>query len=92
MLRCKEVARKLASDEFAEAGWGDRLAVRFHLAMCRHCRRYAAQLRAIGALARNVWSTRSQDPAAIEQLEDQIMERSLGRSGDPAEKSDEPDV
>ena len=85
MLRCKEVARKIASDEFAEAGWRDRMAVRLHLAMCRHCRRYAVQLRAIGAAARNIWSHRSQDLATVEQLEREISERSFGRSGDSTE-------
>ncbi len=34
-----------------KAGWRERLAVRFHLLRCRHCRRYMAQLRAIGAAA-----------------------------------------
>ncbi len=38
-----------------KAGWRERLAVRFHLLRCRHCRRYMAQLRAIGAPARNLW-------------------------------------
>ncbi len=78
MLSCKEVTRKIASDEFAEAGWRERLAVRFHLLLCHHCRGYAAQLRAIGAAARDLWSPRSQDPLTLERLERQILKRSLG--------------
>lgn len=86
MLRCKEVARRIASDEFAEAVWTERLAVRLHLFMCRHCRRYAAQLRAIGVAARKIWGPGSQDTPA--QLERQILERSLGRSESSTEKSE----
>ncbi len=78
MVSCKEVTRKIASDEFAEAGWKERLAIRLHLLGCRYCRRYAAQLRAIGAAARNLLGSRTQDPSALERLERQILERSLG--------------
>ena len=76
MLNCKDVTRKIASDEFREAGWGERLAVRLHLLLCRHCRRYAAQLRAIGAAARELCGPRSQDSFTLERLERQILERS----------------
>ncbi len=76
MLNCKDVTRKIASDEFREAGWRERLVVRFHLFMCRHCRRYAAQLRAIGAAARDLCRPRSQDPSTLERLERQILARS----------------
>ncbi len=88
MVSCKEVTRKIASDEFAEAGWNERLAVRFHLLLCHSCRGYAAQLRAIGAAARNLLGSRSQDPSALERLERQILERSLGRPKDPTRSSE----
>ena len=78
MLSCKDVARKIASDEFSEAGWRERLAVRLHLLGCRYCRRYAAQLRAIGAAARDLWGPRSQDPRALKRLESQILAHSFG--------------
>ncbi len=87
MVSCKEVTRKFASDEFAEAGWNERLAVRFHLLLCHHCRGYAAQLRAIGAAARNLLRSRPQDPSALERLERQILERSLGGPKDPTGSS-----
>ncbi len=76
MTSCKDVTRKIASDEFREAGWRERLAVRFHLFMCRHCRRYAAQLRVIGAAARELCGPLAQDPSTLERLERQILERS----------------
>ena len=87
MVSCKELTRKIASDEFAEAGWKERLAVRLHLLGCQHCRRYAAQLRAIGAAARNLLGRRPQDPSALERLERQILERSPGGPQDPTGSS-----
>ena len=68
MPNCKEVVRLIASDELADAGWSDRALVRFHLLMCRHCRGYAAQLRAIGAGSREPLDLSSADKAAFEQL------------------------
>ena len=76
MLNCKEVTRKIASDEFREAGWRERLLVRFHLLLCRFCRRYAAQLRLIGAATRELYGPSSQDPSTLERLEGQILARS----------------
>ncbi len=87
MVSCKEVTRKIASDEFAEAGWNERLAVRLHLLGCHHCRGYAAQLGAIGAAARNLLGRWSQAPSALERLERQILERSLGEPKDPTGSS-----
>ncbi len=83
MLKCKDLTRKIVSDELAEAGWRERLGVRLHLLLCRHCRRYVAQLRSIGTAARNLWGPRSQDPPTLERLERRILEQSLGGPEDP---------
>ncbi len=76
MLACKEVTRIVAAEELDEAGWKRRLAIRLHLLMCRHCRRYAAQLRAIGKAAHSILGTgpEDQDSDAIERLERAILE------------------
>ncbi len=75
---CREIAKKLASDELREASAWKRLTVRFHLLMCRHCRRYAAQLRTIGEIARDLWGPHSEDPSALERLEREILETTRG--------------
>ena len=75
MLNCKEVTRLIASDELADAVWLNRALVRLHLLMCRHCRGYAAQLRAIGAAARERWDLGVADRAAFEQLQSSLLER-----------------
>ncbi len=80
MPNCKEVARLIASEELANVGRYKRALVRMHLLMCRHCWRYAAQLRAIGAAAEDRWDTRPADRQALESLERSILERCLGAS------------
>ncbi len=80
MQNCKEVARLIASDELADAGWSDRALVRLHLLMCRHCRGYAAQIRAIGAAARDRSDSDVVDGAAFEKLQSSILERCLDTS------------
>ncbi len=75
MLNCCERTRMIASDELGEAGWVQKLGGWLHLLMCRHCRRYRAQLRALGAEARRSWGTESQDAETLEQLERKILER-----------------
>ena len=73
MLKCREVEQKIGSGEIA--GIIERLAVRFHLMMCRHCRAYARQIRAIEEAARNVFGLSPVDPKALSELKDRIMNR-----------------
>ncbi len=86
MPNCKEVAGILASDGLDGAPWTRRLSVRFHLMMCRHCRRYAAQLRAIGAAAGRVLRPRGKTggPEVLERLKKAILEKiPNGEQGPP---------
>ncbi len=80
MLCCQEVARKIASDEFQEANRWQRLVVRFHLLMCRHCRRYAVQLQSIDETAMNLWGPHTEDPSTLERLEGEIMDTAFGHT------------
>ncbi len=80
MPNCKEVARLVASEELADAGWFNRALVRLHLLRCRDCGAYAAQLRAIGAAARDRWDSGGADRATLEKLESSILERCLEAS------------
>ena len=77
MPNCKEVAGLLASECLEETTWRKRLSVRFHLMMCRHCRRYAAQLQAIGATAARILGPRAkmEDPDVLQRLENAILEK-----------------
>ncbi len=88
MLSCKETARILASDALEDLAWGRRLALRVHLLMCRHCRRYARQLRAIGVAARSLWGEESMDSSTLERLERGIL-RGSARSESSSEPNQE---
>ena len=68
MLTCKEMATAIGRDEWRTASWRRRLALRLHLLMCSACRRYAAQIRAIGTAARSLLRERGEDPAVLERL------------------------
>jgi len=53
----------------------ERFAVRFHLMMCRDCRAYARQIRAIGEAAGSAFELSPVDPKALSELKDRIMNR-----------------
>jgi hypothetical protein len=75
MLKCREVEQKIGSGEIGSAGLMERFAVRLHLMMCRHCRAYARQIRAIGEAARDVFVLSPVDPKALSELKDRILNR-----------------
>ena len=41
--------------------------------MCTHCRRYAAQIRAIGTAARSLFREHGEDPKVLERLRETIL-------------------
>lgn len=77
MLTCQEVSRSIASDELPTAGWRRRLSIKFHLLMCRHCRRYFRQIEAIGSATRGAIGRDRLDPAVRERLRSSILDRLL---------------
>ena len=78
MLTCREVSRAIAIKELKEASPWRRLRVFLHLLKCRHCRRYAAQLRTIDGAARQLFRE-PEDRARIQRLSDAILK---GRAPD----------
>ena len=78
MLNCKAVTRKVASDYFSAASPWERFMMRFHLMMCRHCRRYETQLRNIRRAARSLRDQPAEEDT-LERLENQILNK-LGES------------
>ena len=73
MLTCKEVAKAIAQDESGKGGWRHTWALRLHLLMCRHCRRYAEQIQAIGPAVRRLLREHGDDPKAVARLEAAIL-------------------
>ncbi len=74
MMKCKELASLVASDGLAEATWSRRVAVRFHLLMCRHCRLYTAQMRDLGSAARSLLNGEDKGPN-LDGLKSSILEK-----------------
>ncbi len=74
-MTCKDVAEAIGRDEWRAAPRWRRLALRLHLLMCPHCRRYAAQIRAIGTAARSLLREHGEDPKVFERLRETILGR-----------------
>jgi hypothetical protein len=72
MLKCNDTTRLIASDEVVGASRPRRFAVWFHLLMCRHCRQYAAQLRAIAEASRKTVRDTAPDLERLAALESSI--------------------
>ena len=75
MLSCKEVATAIGQDQGRSLPWWRGLTLRFHLLMCRDCRCYAAQIRAIGTAARRVLREHDEDPKTLDRLRETILRR-----------------
>jgi len=53
MISCRDVVNILASDELAMTSRWKRTEVWLHLAMCKHCTRFAQQLASIRKVAQS---------------------------------------
>ncbi|MDX1756302.1 MAG: zf-HC2 domain-containing protein [Marinobacter sp.] len=84
MLMCRDLAI-IASDYLeGELATADRLSVKMHLMMCRHCRSFIGNLRNSVELMR-AHSSQSLDPAYAHRLDEEIA-RALAQQqpkGDP---------
>jgi predicted anti-sigma-YlaC factor YlaD len=70
---CREVAREIATDRVERKGVLNRLSVRLHLFMCRHCRAYAEQIRLLGVLTRHLCEELAPDETRLRELEAAIL-------------------
>ena len=81
MLSCKETAHSVSTEDVTPVGWRKRLSVKLHLMMCRHCRRYAQQIEALGDAARSVFQQPPDDqsspetPENLAKLQSDILDR-----------------
>ncbi len=73
MLSCKELT-ELVTDYLEEnLPWRERLRVKVHLWMCRHCQRYVDQMRKVVVLLRR-FPTEPITPKLLETLLPQFRE------------------
>ena len=70
MPSCREVTLAVAGEELARASLGRRMLVRLHVLICRHCRRYVAQMGALGDAARELAAREGKD---VERLRRAVL-------------------
>lgn len=87
MLSCSDVTRLCASEEVRRTPFGTRLALRLHLLMCRHCRRYVRELAAIGVAAREAFGLTRETSSDTSALEHRILAE-VRRSDVPPREGD----
>ena len=74
MLKCNDLSRLVAADEIEEFGFMQRMELKFHLFMCKHCRNYVAQIRCIGQGARDLAAESAPDGEQVQRLEKKICD------------------
>jgi len=82
MPSCREVTRTIADGSLEEASALRRLGVRMHLLLCRHCWRYARQIRAIGMAAREMLGRPSDEEESLERVRRALLESLEPPEGD----------
>ena len=75
MLKCNQVSHLVSTGEVAELGFMKKMELRMHLFMCGHCRRYVAQIQALGRVARDMARRGDAQPDQLEHMEKTIKSR-----------------
>jgi predicted anti-sigma-YlaC factor YlaD len=63
MMTCKDVSLTISTGDLDTARVPTKMAVWMHLAMCRHCRAFRRQLKAIGLAARRIADAFEREPS-----------------------------
>ena len=79
MPPCKEDA--IGQDDLRTGSWTTRLRLQLHLLVCRHCRRYAAQIRALGEAARTVFREQGEDAQALDRIRERVRRDAKTNAG-----------
>jgi hypothetical protein len=74
-MTCREVTLVITRGELESESAGRREALRLHLVTCPSCRRYAAQLRALGESAQQLLGKENADLGSLERLRSAIFRR-----------------
>jgi hypothetical protein len=91
MLSCREVTRRISTEDGTPTGIRARMQIRLHLLMCRSCQRYQRQLRAIATAARAISRQSEPDAEAVDRAAARVLAAaekwnspgSDGRDGSP---------
>ncbi len=72
MMTCQQLTTAIASDKLSTLGWRQRLTVKLHLLVCKHCRCYQRQIAAIGESVR---SRSCEAPTPCRDLEASLLQK-----------------
>ena len=77
-LNCREVTRRLASDEYLANRWRVRMLIGLHLLLCDKCRRYKLQLRALSNATKQLWPIpeNPEEKETLRRLKGEILNNS----------------
>ncbi len=75
MMKCREISRLVAMDGIRELGFRQRLELRLHVFMCRHCRRYLQQIRSLGRGARRLAHRDTPPLQRLREIERDILDQ-----------------
>jgi len=73
MKSCRETAKAISGGE--TGGLFDRIMLRMHLMMCRHCSAFAKQLEYISGKARRLTSGKALNERELRRLEDEVIKK-----------------
>ena len=73
MMTCKDVSTLVSTGALSDAPMTRRLAVRLHLAMCRHCRSFRRQVEAVARSAMRAAAANAAE--APREFESTIVDR-----------------
>lgn len=73
MLNCKQVTKIISSED--SQSWRRKLEVRFHLLMCKHCRKYAKHIDIIKTSFKNIFQLSDADKEKINEIEQTVLEK-----------------
>jgi glutaredoxin 3 len=81
MLTCRELALKASDYLNGELSPWQRLQIRFHMLLCRHCSRYIGQLRLVVASLGTAGRGSASSPTSEEEIVDQLLREAAEQPG-----------
>ncbi len=74
MLKCRQVTRLAATDDYQELGFMKKMEFKLHLMMCSHCQRYFSQMMSMGRQARESSKQYEAAPEQLDRMEHKIQD------------------
>ena len=70
MKTCQEITESIEKANFNRLSVKERLAIRFHLSMCKHCRQYSKDSKIIDRMLKNKFKSVNNFTFSVKEKED----------------------